>query len=121
LAAAKQSRRATVPVVEPVVSTTELAARAAGPGGAGGVGGGERLLVLHEEAAEPLSSVDLPASGSVEAVLVAVGPEGGISPNEVERLVAAGARAVRLGPEVLRASSAGAAALAVLSLRLGRW
>jgi 16S rRNA (uracil1498-N3)-methyltransferase len=54
-------------------------------------------------------------------VLVAVGPEGGISPGEVERLVAAGARTVRLGPEVLRASSAGAAALAVLSLRLGRW
>jgi 16S rRNA (uracil1498-N3)-methyltransferase len=54
-------------------------------------------------------------------VLVVVGPEGGIAPDEVEALVGAGARAVVLGPEVLRASSAGPAALAVLSVRLQRW
>jgi len=110
LAAAKQSRRATVPTVAPPVSTADLAARAMA---------GECLLVLHEEAAEPLSAVELPAG--VDAVLLAVGPEGGIAPDELDRLTAAGARALRLGPEVLRASSAGPAALAVLSARLGRW
>ena len=46
----------------------------------------------------------------------------GVRPaGELGQLTAAGARAVRLGPEVLRASSAGPAALAVLSVRLGRW
>ena len=112
LAAAKQSRRATVPVVEPLASTASLIARAA-------VGDG--LLVLHEEAVVSLSSVDLPAAGVDTELLVVVGPEGGISPTELEQLVGAGGHAVRLGVEVLRASSAGAAALAVLSVRLGRW
>jgi 16S rRNA (uracil1498-N3)-methyltransferase len=112
IAAAKQSRRATVPVVEASMTTDRLAVRAAG---------GQTLLVLHEEASQPLSSVPLPAVGAPGPLLVAVGPEGGIAPGELERLVAAGGRAVRLGSEVLRASSAGAAALAVLSTRLGRW
>lgn len=116
LAAAKQSRRPTVPVVEPPVTTAGLAARVAA-----GAAAGERLLVLHEEAAEPLSTVEVPPAGAPGLLLVAVGPEGGVSPAELDRLVGAGARAVRLGPEVLRASSAGAAALAVLSVRLGRW
>jgi 16S rRNA (uracil1498-N3)-methyltransferase len=52
---------------------------------------------------------------------VAVGPEGGVAPEELAELTGAGAVAVRLGPQVLRSSSAGAAALAVLSVRLGRW
>jgi 16S rRNA (uracil1498-N3)-methyltransferase len=112
LAAAKQSRRATVPRVAPLVTTAGLAAR---------VSPGEALLVLHEDAAAPLTAVDLPPPGAPGTLLLAVGPEGGVAPGELDRLVAAGARAVRLGPEVLRASSAGAAALAVLSVRLGRW
>ncbi|MDQ1288658.1 MAG: rRNA (uracil1498-N3)-methyltransferase [Actinomycetota bacterium] len=112
-AAAKQSRRATVPLIEPCTGTAELVARA-GPHGPGD----EVVLVLHEEAAEPLTRVTIPDAA---AVLVVVGPEGGITPGEIDRLTAAGARAVRLGPEVLRASSAGPAALAVLSARLGRW
>jgi 16S rRNA (uracil1498-N3)-methyltransferase len=73
--------------------------------------------VLHEGAAEPLTSVDLPERGDV--VLV-VGPEGGIADAELGELVAAGGRAVRLGPEVLRSSTAGPAALAVLAAA-GRW
>ena len=50
-----------------------------------------------------------------------MGPEGGIGPAELEACVAAGAVPVRLGPHVLRASTAGPAALAVLQHRLGRW
>ena len=74
-------------------------------------------LVLHEAAAPPLSSVPLPDAGEV---LVVVGPEGGISERELEALVTAGAHPVRLGATILRASSAGPAALAVLSART-RW
>jgi len=128
-AAAKQSRRPTVPDVGALVTTSGLARLAEATVGAGGA-----VLVLHEGASEPIGSVPLPSpgqgppSGSARVpgrtpsdVVVVVGPEGGLAPEEVDVLVAAGARAVRLGPEVLRTSSAGAAALAVLSVRLGRW
>ncbi len=75
-------------------------------------------FVLHEEAAAPLATVDLPARGDV---LLVVGPEGGITPDELAAFAQAGAVAVRLGPTVLRTSTAGVAALSVLSARLGRW
>ena len=101
VAAAKQSRRAWFPSVSPCLSTKQVAAL---PG---------QLLVLHEEATVPLSSVEL--SGDV--VLV-VGPEGGIAPEELALL---GGTPVRLGPTVLRTSTAGAAAAAVVSSRTGRW
>jgi 16S rRNA (uracil1498-N3)-methyltransferase len=99
--AAKQSRRAWVPVIAPVAATADLAGRA--------------TLVLHEAASAPLATAPLPASG---AVVVVVGPEGGITDAELDML---GGVAVRLGDPVLRTSTAGAAALAALSVRLGRW
>jgi 16S rRNA (uracil1498-N3)-methyltransferase len=108
LAAAKQSRRATVPVVAPVAhrrGVTELVRQAS------------LALVLHEDASTALATVALPPDGDV---LLVVGPEGGIAPDELEAFTGAGARAVRLGDTVLRSSSAGPAALAVLSAA-GRW
>lgn len=109
--AAKQSRRSWLPVVAgpPDESTGRVVDRIAGAAAG---------FVLHEEATVGLSTVELPASG--EIVLV-VGPEGGITPAEVAAFEAVGARTVRLGPAVLRTSTAGVAALAVLSARLGRW
>jgi 16S rRNA (uracil1498-N3)-methyltransferase len=77
-------------------------------------------VVLHEEASTPLSRLELPATGTAEVTLV-VGPEGGIAPAELDTLTTAGAIVARLGPDVLRTSTAGVAALAVLSVRLGRW
>ncbi len=102
--AAKQARRAWLPVVSPPSSTGALAARV--------------TFVLHEEATARLSTVELPAAP--EIVLV-VGPEGGVAPEELAVFVAAGAVPVRLGDTVLRTSTAGVAALSVLSARLGRW
>jgi 16S rRNA (uracil1498-N3)-methyltransferase len=107
-AATKQSRRARVPVVAPLAVRHTLLAR---------VGRAALTLVLHEEATEPLSAVELPSAGEV---LLVVGPEGGVSPQELAALTAAGARAVRLGSTVLRTSTAGPAALAVLNAR-SRW
>ena len=108
VAAAKQSRRARLPRVAELATTKTLTARVAGAGAA---------YVLHEDATRSLASQPLPADGDV---LVVVGPEGGITPEEVAALEAAGAVTVRLGETVLRSSSAGPAALAVLSA-LGRW
>lgn len=107
--AAKQSRRAWLPdVAEP--ATTAAAARA--------LAGAAAALVLHEETDRPLSTVALPAEGEIAVV---VGPEGGIDAEELAAFVAAGALVVRLGRDVLRTSTAGAAAVAALSVRLGRW
>lgn len=108
--AAKQARRAWLPVVAAPVTASSLVARVREYGG--------QLLVLHEEATDRLATVELPQRGSV--VLV-VGPEGGLAPEELDRFSAAGGRAVRLGDTVLRTSTAGVAALSVLSARLGRW
>ncbi|WP_250035965.1 16S rRNA (uracil(1498)-N(3))-methyltransferase [Paractinoplanes maris] len=109
--AAKQARRAWLPVVggDPDCSTKQVAARLGGAGAA---------FVLHEEATVSLAAAALPAAGEIALV---VGPEGGISDSEVELFTATGATAVRLGREVLRTSTAGVAALSVLSARLGRW
>ena len=106
--AAKQSRRARFPEVELLVDLKALVRR---------VQEATDAYVLHEEATDPLAGVDLPASGEV---LVVVGPEGGITPEELTALKEAGAQTVRLGHTVLRSSSAGPAALAVLSAR-SRW
>jgi 16S rRNA (uracil1498-N3)-methyltransferase len=107
-AAAKQSRRARVPAVAPVASSPALTER---------VSRAALAVVLHEEATTPLAGLALPAEGDV---LVVVGPEGGIAPAELAELTAAGAVAARLGEPVLRSSSAGPAALAVLSAA-ARW
>ncbi|MGW5670211.1 16S rRNA (uracil(1498)-N(3))-methyltransferase [Micromonospora sp. NPDC003776] len=109
--AAKQARRAWLPVVAgtPDESTTTVARRIAGAAAA---------FVLHEEAHERLTTAELPETG--EIVLV-VGPEGGIADPELAAFREASARPVRLGPTVLRTSTAGVAALTVLATRLGRW
>jgi 16S rRNA (uracil1498-N3)-methyltransferase len=75
------------------------------------------LLVLEPSAAARLTEVPLDG----ERFTLVVGPEGGIAPRELDALTAAGATLVRLGSEVLRTSTAGPAALAVLNARLGRW
>ncbi|MGH8962715.1 MAG: 16S rRNA (uracil(1498)-N(3))-methyltransferase [Jatrophihabitantaceae bacterium] len=106
--AAKQSRRPHVPVFAPLMSTADVASGLAGPA----------MLVLHESADESLAACELP--GGDEVVLV-VGPEGGIAEDESAAFTAAGARTVRMGAPVMRTSTAGAAALAALSVRLGRW
>jgi 16S rRNA (uracil1498-N3)-methyltransferase len=107
--AAKQSRRSWFPEVVPLAGTPDVV----------------RLLrdaalavVLHEEAAAPLASVEPPAFGDL--VLV-VGPEGGISSSELEAFTRVGATALRMGPTVLRTSTAGVAAAAALLARTDRW
>jgi 16S rRNA (uracil1498-N3)-methyltransferase len=107
--AAKQCRRAWFPEVTDQADLAAAARRAAAAALA---------LVLDPDASESVSTVQLPVSG--EIVLI-VGPEGGISPEETEALRAAGAVPVRLGPTVMRTSSAGAVAAGVLLSRSSRW
>lgn len=106
LAAAKQARRARVPEVAEPATTAKVArllAEAALP------------VVLHESATVPLASLAVPATGDI---VVVVGPEGGITPDE---LGAFGVEPVRLGSTVLRTSTAGVAACSALLARSPRW
>jgi 16S rRNA (uracil1498-N3)-methyltransferase len=107
-AATKQSRRPRLPEVTEPMTTRQVCGMLAEV---------DLALVLHEQARRSLSTVEVPSAGTVAVV---VGPEGGLTDGEVLAFRAAGAHAVRLGQEVLRSSTAGAAALAALSVRT-RW
>jgi 16S rRNA (uracil1498-N3)-methyltransferase len=102
--AAKQARRAWIPEIggDPDVATKAL----------------RPTFVLHEQAQERLSTVDI---ADRDEIVLVVGPEGGIDEHELKLFVAVGATAARLGENVLRTSTAGIAALSVLATRLGRW
>ncbi|GGZ18701.1 16S rRNA (uracil(1498)-N(3))-methyltransferase [Streptomyces poonensis] len=107
--AGKQSRRVCFPEVADAATTKQVAALLAAA---------DFAAVLHESGDAPLATAELPAEGDI--VLV-VGPEGGVSPEELGLFTEAGADAYRLGPSVLRTSTAGTAAAALLLGRTGRW
>ncbi|HTI77138.1 MAG TPA: 16S rRNA (uracil(1498)-N(3))-methyltransferase [Mycobacterium sp.] len=108
--AARQSRRPYIPPVEGLVSTAELAQRVRDDGAT--------ALVLHESATTGLTEVPV---AEADSLMLIVGPEGGIADDEIAALTDAGATAVRLGPTVLRTSTAAAVALGALGALTGRW
>ncbi|ASU77964.1 16S rRNA (uracil(1498)-N(3))-methyltransferase [Actinopolyspora erythraea] len=109
LQAAKQARRAWTPTVTEPCSTSGLAEVLAGA---------DAAFVLHESADAGLADVELPSAGEIAVV---VGPEGGVTEGELSSLASMGARPVRLGHEVLRASTAGAVLLGALGVLTPRW
>lgn len=119
-AAVKQCRRPGIPEVDEPVTTAQLAESLRDL-----PADGTLVLVLHEQESVGVMSLAEQLRGAsaqgIEEIVVVVGPEGGIDPGELEALRDAGARSVLLGPEVLRSSTAGPAALTVLSSLVGRW
>jgi 16S rRNA (uracil1498-N3)-methyltransferase len=111
--AARQSRRAFIPAVDGVLSTAMLTQRIRDD-----VAGGAVVLALHESATGPLTEHQLAQAVSLTVI---VGPEGGIADDEIAAFTAAGAHAVRLGPTVLRTSTAAAVALGALGVLTPRW
>jgi 16S rRNA (uracil1498-N3)-methyltransferase len=106
--AARQSRRAHIPEVRGVVSTAELITQVRD----------SVVLVLHESATQPLAEV---AVAEADALTLVVGPEGGIADDEIAALTEIGAEVVRLGPTVLRTSTAAAVTLGALGVLTPRW
>ena len=111
--AARQSRRAHIPPVDGVLSSAALTHRVRDE-----VAAGAAVLALHESATDRLA--DIPVA-QADSLLLLVGPEGGIAPEEIDMLTDAGAVAVRLGPQVLRTSTAAAVALGALGVLTARW
>jgi 16S rRNA (uracil1498-N3)-methyltransferase len=107
--AAKQARRSWFPEVAPLASTDDVVAL---------VAGASLAVVLHEGADSGLSGLPMADDGTL---LVVVGPEGGLTEDELAAFTRAGGHGVRLGAEVLRTSTAGVAAVAALLSRTGRW
>jgi 16S rRNA (uracil1498-N3)-methyltransferase len=107
--AAKQSRRPRFPEVRQQACTADLLPL---------VAAAALAVLLDPEAAGSLAGLPVPGRG--EIVLI-VGPEGGVAPGEAAELTAAGAVRASLGPTVLRGSTAGAVAGAIVLSRCGRW
>jgi 16S rRNA (uracil1498-N3)-methyltransferase len=107
--AGKQARRAWFPYVAALASTSDVAALVAEAAVA---------VVLHEDAHVALAEVAVPEEGTV---LLVVGPEGGLTDEELVALREAGASVVRLGAEILRTSTAGVAAVGAVLARTPRW
>ena len=128
-AASLQARRSRFPRLHELVRGTALARKLAET---------DAVFVLHETAQHRLSQAlrDLTGGGcsghdstddrtassaGPDRIVIVVGPEGGISGGELEALEGIGATTVRLGPTILRSSSAGSAGLVMTQNSLGRW
>ena len=111
----KQSRRARFPVIAPAHSTTAVGGLIAETVAAGGL-----ALLCHESARTPIADV-ISASGALSEVVIVVGPEGGLTDEELAAFTDAGAQPVIMGPSVMRAATAGAAAACIVSALTNRW
>jgi len=107
--ATKQSRRAFLPEVADLQSTEHILEA---------IDRADLAVILHESATSPLAQVAVPQSGNV---LIVIGPEGGISPLELQSFAQAGAQIVRMGPSVMRTSTAGAVAAGVMLSHTSGW
>ena len=124
-AATEQSRRSWAPELDACVNSKGVVAEILRSNVHGGL-----VLVLHQDATDTWDSIETLVNGVAErciddgrprSIAVIVGPEGGISDDEVQAFCNAGAHACVLGHTILRASAAGPVALAVLSRALGRY
>ncbi|WP_029412131.1 RsmE family RNA methyltransferase, partial [Mycobacterium avium] len=109
----RQSRRPHIPTVDGVLSTASLTSRIRDEVAAGAV-----VLALHESATDRLTDVPV---AQAKSLFLVIGPEGGIADDELAALRQAGALSVRLGPQVLRTSTAAAVALGALGVLTPRW
>ena len=110
ITAAKQSRRLTLPEIEGPITSAQIVKR---------FGSNSNVLVLHESATSKIS--DVAKKLNPGPIILVVGPEGGISGEELGHFGAAGASIVLLGNEVFRSAHAGFAAVAAISALTGRW
>ena len=108
--ASKQSRRLRIPEVTSIATTAQICEA---------IKVSDLAVVFHESAEVKLS--DAITSHNISNLLVIIGPEGGITPVELELFTDAGARTALMGRPILRSAHAGIAAVAALSALLKVW
>ena len=113
--AAEQTGRTDVPMIDAPVKLADLL-----DGWEAGMDSGRRLMFCDETGGAPVTGAVAEAGASPWAILI--GPEGGFSPEERERLRALPfTTAVSLGPRILRADTAAVAALTLWQAAVGDW
>lgn len=108
--ACKQSRRVKMPQLQMVMSTKQIIEQLSS----------DKFLVVFD-AESDLKFADITMPSDLSLIYLIIGPEGGISDEELAIFKEAGALVVKLGEHVLRSAHAGFAALAAVQSRLGRW
>jgi 16S rRNA (uracil1498-N3)-methyltransferase len=107
---AKQARRVKLPVLSDAVTTNQLVKLFQVE---------DQIIVLHESAQSNISQIKFVES--TKRIFIVIGPEGGISEEEIAQLTSAKAVVVRMGENVLRSAHAGFAALSGIQTLIGRW
>lgn len=107
--ASKQSRRATIPQVTNLAQTSDVSRL---------ISETSHAYILHETGQLKLSNISIPLQGDV---LLVVGPEGGLTEEELQEFTLKGGTIVRLGPTILRTSTAGTVAAGIVMSRTNRW
>jgi 16S rRNA (uracil1498-N3)-methyltransferase len=107
--ASKQSRRFRIPEVAGVASTDSVVDE---------IAKADLALVFHESAVQTISQIVTPGATKVAII---IGPEGGLTAEELETFAAAGAKVVLMGRPILRSAHAGLAALAAVNTALSVW
>jgi 16S rRNA (uracil1498-N3)-methyltransferase len=107
---AKQARRVKLPVLSDAVTTNQLLKL---------FQVNDQVIVLHESAQLNLSQIKFVES--TQRIFIVIGPEGGISEEEIAQLTSANAVVVQMGENVLRSAHAGFAALSGIQTLIGRW
>ena len=107
--ASKQTRRNRIPFVMGVLDAKKIAAE---------IPNYDSVIVLHESASDKLSDV---VTASAKKVLVIIGPEGGLTDEELALFAGAGAQVAHMGRPVFRSAHAGMAALSGLNAALKIW
>lgn len=124
-AATEQSRRSWTPVLSGCVSSRQLVAHCRRA-----CVHGDMVVVLHQDATDTWEGIETGVreladrclkDGRPRTVSVVVGPEGGITDDEIAAVTQAGAHVSVLGSNILRASTAGPVALSLLARALGRF
>ncbi len=107
--ASKQSRRFRIPRVSGVATTDQVVDE---------IAKADLALVFHESATSTISRA---ITAGAQKVLIIIGPEGGLTDEEVETFAAAGAKVVLMGRPILRSTHAGLAAMAAVNTALSVW
>ncbi len=107
--ASKQSRRFRIPEVMGVAATNAVVDQ---------IAQADLAIVFHESATMKVSEVVAPGCTKVAII---IGPEGGLTDDEIETFAAAGAKVALMGRPVLRSAHAGLAALSAVNTALSVW
>lgn len=106
--AGKQSRRFWLPIIHESLDLKKLLDVARKY---------DQILICHESASEPLSKI----VKKVASTLIIIGPEGGLTEQEIEELTKINGQVVKLGRPILRSAHAGIAAVSAVSALMGNW